>query len=65
MTFSVGIVPNFVRDTINAKLDKAYATSPGAEIDRQLHYNALLAYFDEHGEIPDFKLQYIPREARQ
>jgi hypothetical protein len=52
----IAIVPNYVRDIINTKLDEAYAISPGAEIDRQIHYNALLSYFDDHGEIPDFTL---------
>ena len=54
----IAIIPNYVRDAINAKLDDAYVTAPGAEIDRQLHYNSLLVYFDEHGEIPDFTLQH-------
>ena len=51
---SLGIVPNFLRDAINEKLDKAYKEKPEAEIDRQYHYKALLEHFDEHGVIPDF-----------
>jgi len=54
----IAIVPNYVRDAINAKLDDAYVIAPEAEIDRQIHYNALLTYFDEHGVIPDFTLQH-------
>ena len=50
------IVPNEVRNTINAKLDAAYIEVPDAEKERELHYHELLAYFDEHGEIPDFTL---------
>jgi hypothetical protein len=50
------IVPNWLRDTINAKLDTAFLTCPEAEKDRDILYNQMLAYFDEHGEVPDFKL---------
>ena len=53
------IVPNHVRDAINAKLDAALAQVPDAIKDRDHLYNLLLAYFDKHGDIPDFDL--VPR----
>jgi hypothetical protein len=48
------IVPNELRDAINAKLDAAIATEPGAALDRDELYSQLLAYFDEHGQLPEF-----------
>jgi hypothetical protein len=50
------IVPNYVRDAINAKLDAALADVPDAEKDREHLYNGLLMYFNEHGAIPDFSI---------
>lgn len=55
------IVPNFVSDAINAKLDAAFAKVPDAAKDREALYQHLLAYFGEHGVVPDFELQ--KREA--
>ena len=54
MTFVV--VPNYISDQINQKLDAEIAANPGAEIDRPHLYQQVLAYFDEHGEIPDFTI---------
>lgn len=54
------IVPNELRDAINAKLDAAISKCPDAEQDREALYSQLLAYFDEHGEIPDFDLANVP-----
>lgn len=51
------IVPNALRDAINAKLDAAYAQCPDAALDRDIHYGALLQAFNETGVIPDFTLQ--------
>jgi hypothetical protein len=50
------IVPNSLRDAINAKLDAAIAQAPDAEKDRDVLYGQLLAYFNEHGVVPDFSL---------
>jgi hypothetical protein len=50
------IVPNSLRDAINAKLDAAIAEVPDAEKDREILYGQLLDYFDEHGVVPDFSL---------
>lgn len=54
------IVPNELRDAINAKLDKAIAECPGAEIDRQELFRQLLTYYNDHGVIPDFSVK--PKE---
>jgi hypothetical protein len=50
------IVPNFVSEAINAKLDKALKDCPEAEKKRSSLFSQLLSYFDEHGELPDFTL---------
>lgn len=51
------IVPNYVSDAINAKLDAAFTKVPDAAKDRDELYQQLLGYFDEHGTVPDFELQ--------
>lgn len=51
------IVPNALADEINRKLDAAIAEVPGAAKDREALYSSLLAYFDEHGVVPDFSLE--------
>jgi hypothetical protein len=51
------IIPNYVADAINAKLDIALAECPEAVGDRDALYHQLLGYFDEHGVIPNFSLQ--------
>lgn len=50
------IVPDSLRNAISAKLDAAIAKCPDAAKDRDELYRQLLAYFDEHGEVPDFDL---------
>jgi hypothetical protein len=50
------IVPDSLRNAINAKLDAAIAEHPDAEKDREVLYSQLLGYFNEHGVIPDFTL---------
>lgn len=54
---SLVIVPNSLRDAINAKLDAAIEACPDAAKDRAELYRQLLAYFNEHGELPDFRLE--------
>lgn len=51
------IVPNFVRDAINRKLDEKIAEEPAAAKDREYLYTRLIAYFSEYGEIPEFELK--------
>ena len=49
------IVPNALRDAINAKLDAALADAPDdAKAEREFLYQQLLEHFNEHGTIPDF-----------
>lgn len=51
------IVPNSLRDAINEKLDAAYLEVPEAAIEREFHYHALLDYFNDYGELPEFRLE--------
>jgi hypothetical protein len=50
------IVPNSLSDAIYKKIDVALVECPDATPDRELFYNHLLSYFNEHGVIPDFSL---------
>lgn len=50
------VVPDSLRNAINEKLDAAIAVCPDAEKDREVLYGQLLAYFNEHGVVPDFTL---------
>lgn len=50
------LVPNYIEDAINAKLDAAIAECPGAEAGRGELYSQIFRYFDECGEIPNFNL---------
>jgi hypothetical protein len=51
------IVLDYIHDAINAKLDAAIATCPGAARDREVLYSQLVGYFNEHGVIPDFSIK--------
>lgn len=53
----VCIVPNSLRDQINEAIDCTLIECPGAECVRDELYKQLLEYFDEHGVIPEFKIQ--------
>ena len=50
------IVPDSLDAAIHAKLDAAFLVTPDAEQDREALYGMVLAYFDEHGVIPEFTL---------
>lgn len=50
------IVPDSLRDAINAKIDEALIAVPEAADHREHFFGQLLAYFDEHGVVPDFSL---------
>ena len=54
---AVFIVPDSLREAINAALDDAIAKSPDAAPWRDNLYSHLVAFFDEHGYIPEFSLQ--------
>lgn len=56
----VVLVPNELREEIYRRVDEALKEHPAAVTDREHFYNALLAHFDEHGEIPEFSIQ--PKE---
>jgi hypothetical protein len=51
------VVPNQVRDAINKAIDEKLDGRPISAEEREDVYNALLAYFDDHGCIPDFDLR--------
>ena len=53
------IVPNVLQDAINEALDKAIVEVPDAAQDREVLYQRLLEYYDEHGVIPEFTLTKI------
>ena len=50
------IVPNELGDAIYAKIDVQLKKCPEVAPHREDIYRDLLAYFDEHGKIPDFEL---------
>lgn len=55
---AIYIIPNELRDQINARLDEALKDFPEClDEDREILYHQLLEYFNEHGIIPDFKLE--------
>lgn len=54
---TLAIVPNVLRDVIQAAIDKALAGRPIEAEEREHVYHDLLAHFDEHGVIPDFDLK--------
>ena len=56
---SIVIVPNIVREAIDAKIDKQLLLQPSLKKHRKEIFQELLEYFDEHGEIPDFTLREV------
>jgi hypothetical protein len=52
----IAIIPNELRSAIEKKLSAAFLKAPEAQKDKDIYFNQLLEYFDEHGEIPDFEL---------
>jgi hypothetical protein len=50
------IVPDSLRDAINAALDKALDGRPCDADSRAVLYDQLLSHFDKHGVLPDFTL---------
>lgn len=53
---SIVIVPNELHDAIHAAITEALHGRPCEEWEREEIYSRLLAYFNEHGRIPDFTL---------
>lgn len=56
------IVPNYIGDEIDRKLDAEIASHPDAAKDRAVLRGQLIDYFAKHGTIPDFSLE---RKASQ
>lgn len=50
------IVPNSLSAELYRRIDAEIAKVPDAAKDREALYRQLLAYFNEHGVIPDFAL---------
>lgn len=50
------IVPNSLSDAINAVIDQKLKGRPCDANSREIIYGQVLAYFDEHGHIPEFEL---------
>ena len=50
------VVPNYIWDAIEAKLDMAIALHPEAENDREYLRSQLITYVDKYGTIPEFTL---------
>ncbi len=68
------IVPDSLSNAIYKAIDAATADIPMAIVDREIFYNQLLDYFNEHGEIPEFSIvkndatatnQTIEQEGRE
>jgi len=55
----VVIVPNHVSEAIHKAIDKALDGRPVTQSDKEILYNQLLMYFDEHGTIPEFELERV------
>ena len=54
------VVPIYILEEIETKLDAAIQEHPEAEVDRENYRQILLNYVDEHGVIPDFRLEKRP-----
>jgi hypothetical protein len=50
------VVPEYLRQELERRLDEQIALCPVAAVDRDELYRQLLAYVNEHGTIPDFSL---------
>jgi hypothetical protein len=50
------IVPNSLRDEINERIVIALGGRPIDDAEREHVFSVLLAYFNEHGVLPDFNL---------
>ncbi len=51
------IVPNYVRDAINKRLDEALGDLPVPAPDREIMYDTLLRAYNETGQIPSFDIK--------
>jgi len=51
------LIPETLNKAINDKLDSELLKQPEAIVDRDLYYNQILHYYNEHGAIPDFTIE--------
>lgn len=51
------VMPDSLREAIDAKLDAALERCPDAAKDREFLYSQLLEYFDVYGVVPNFTLK--------
>ena len=49
-------VPIHILNEINKKLDDVMSEHPEAGVDRELYFQEILHFVDDHGYIPDFTL---------
>ena len=60
----VCIVPNELRIALEVALDVALKDAPpGAAAERGILYKQLLSYWNEHGVIPEFKIELVNEEG--
>ena len=50
------VVPNQLRESIYRIIDAELVRVPEATPDRELYFEAMLKFYDEHGELPEFTL---------
>ncbi len=55
------IIPDYVSNEIDRKLDAALAETPDAKKDRDHLKAQLTAYFVDHGVVPDFSLAKLEK----
>ena len=55
------ILPNYISDEIDRRIDEAIAATPDAAPDRELFRETLIAHFAETGRVADFTL--VKRDA--
>ena len=53
---SIVIVPDYLRDAINRKIDTAFKEITEAEHD--LLYRTMLEYFNEYGKVPEINVTW-------
>ena len=50
------ILPNYISDEIDRRIDAAIAETPDAAADRELFRESLIAHFAETGQVAEFTL---------
>lgn len=53
---SLIILPNYISDEIDRRIDEAIADTPDAAADRELFRETLIAHFAETGQVASFTL---------